>query len=90
MAKKQTAPTPRFEAAGWTFFLVLTLVMCIPCSLAAWFISYDSTEWYTRIGMGITFAALLSAILTWLTNSALQYRAGRLKRARRRRGGKRK
>lgn len=90
MAKKQTAPTPRFESVGWTFFVVLTLAMSVPCIFAMWFIAYENTDWYMRVGVGLTFAGLSSAILTWITNSALQYRVIRLKKAQRRRGGKRK
>ena len=90
MAKKKTAPPPRFESVGWTFFLVLTVILCVPCTAVLWFISYESTDWYVCVGIGITFAGFSSAILTWLINSALQYRVTRLKKAQKRRGGKRK
>ena len=90
MAKKKAPPPSRFETAGWTFFVVLTLVLSAPCILAAWVISYESTEWYMRVGIGLTFAGFASAFLTWITNSALQYRVDRIKKAQRKRGGNRK
>lgn len=90
MAKNKAAAPTRFDSVGWGFFLILTVVMCIPGIAVAWLISYESTEWYTRVGMGIMFSAVASAILTWIVNSALQYRVERLKKAQRKRGGKRK
>ena len=90
MAKKKKDEQPiRFETAGWTFFMVLTLVMCVPGIALAWVIAYDTTEWYLRVGVGLTFAGFASAILTWIANSALQYRAARIRKAQQR-GGKRK
>lgn len=90
MAKKKSVTPARFETAGWMFFLVLTVLLCGPLTFVAWYISYDNTEWYIRLGVGITFAGFASAFLTWITNSALQYRIQRIKKAQRRRGGKRK
>jgi hypothetical protein len=92
MAKKNAAPTPtpRFEAVGWTFFLVLTLVLSAPFIFLAWVISYENTEWYLRVGIGLTFAGFAAAILTWIINSALQYRVERIKQSQRQRSKKRK
>lgn len=90
MAKKKSVTPARFETAGWMFFVVLLLLLCGPLIFVAWYISYDNTEWYIRVGVGITFAGFASAILTWITNSALQYLVLRKKQAQRRRGGKRK
>jgi len=84
MAKKKSVPTTRFETAGWTFFTILTLVMCVPGIALAWAVAYDTTEWYIRVGVGLVFAGFASAILTWMTNSALQYRVARLKKAQKR------
>ena len=89
MAKKKAVPEPRFDSVGWVFYLILTLVLSAPCIYLAWAISYENTEWYLRIGIGLTFAGFAAAILTWIINSALQYRVARLKKAQRR-GGKRK
>ncbi len=90
MPKKKPTPAPRFDSVGWTFFAVLTLVMCVPGVFLAWLTSYETTKWYVRIGVGLTYAGFASAILTWIINSALQYRAERLKKAQRSGGGKRK
>jgi membrane protein YdbS with pleckstrin-like domain len=90
MAKKKQAPASRFESAGWGFFLILSVVLWIPFTAMAWVVSYESTEWYTRIGIGLTFAAVAAAVLTVIVNSALQYRVERLKKSQRQRGGKRK
>ncbi len=90
MAKKNTASAPRFDSVGWTFFMVLTVVLCPLCIYFAWMIAYESTKWYLRVGVGLTFAGFAAAILTWLVNSALQYRAERFKKAQRRGRGKRK
>lgn len=89
MAKQKAAPEPRFESVGWAFYLILSVVLSGPCIYAAWAISYENTEWYVRIGIGLTFAGFAAAFLTWIINSALQYRVVRLKKAQRR-GGKRK
>ena len=62
----------RIEYAGWGFWAVCTLILIGPMT----YVSYQSVQAGTPgtvpVGMGIVFASMLSAFVTWLANTALQ------------------
>ena len=75
MAKKKSAP--RFDAAGWWFWLAVFAVVLGPCIYLIYSIKLSRTGWMAVIGFGAMLAALLSGVLTWAINEVVQRRAAK-------------
>ncbi|HIJ72766.1 MAG TPA: hypothetical protein HPP83_01575 [Candidatus Hydrogenedentes bacterium] len=88
MAKK--AKTLRLDAAGWTFWIVVFLVMLAPCTYAAFKITYEGASWTAPVGIGIVAASLAAGLVTWAVNSVLQRQAKKRRQIRRKETKKRK
>lgn len=62
----------RIEYLGWGFFGLL-LIATVPISIYATYqITHDGVTVGTRVGMGVTVAFFVTALLTWAANALLQ------------------
>lgn len=81
---------PRFESAGWGFFLVSWIVFAVPCIYIMYQNAYNDTSPMVYLGFGIFLAGGLAGVLTWIVNSILQARAERFYERERRKAKKKK
>lgn len=68
----------RIETVGWIFFGVVLALSTPICVYLMYEITHESVTHGTRIGSGVTLAFFVAAVLSFLVNSALQFRARRL------------
>ena len=70
MVKKQSG---RFDAAGWTFWLIAFGVSLAPCIYGVMQVVRDKTSVFVIVFFGALGAGAAAAVITWLVNSALQF-----------------
>lgn len=58
-------------SVSWGFFLLCLAILSGPCIWLTYQYTFDSTTNGTRIGLGITLAAIITALLTYLANEIL-------------------
>lgn len=58
-------------SVSWGFFLVCLALLAGPCIWLTYQYTFDSTTTGTRIGLGITLAAVITALLTYVANEVL-------------------
>lgn len=73
----------RFEAAGWTFWLVVFGLLAGPCVYLAWTVTEEEALAPLRVGAGAVLAALGAGVVSWAVNSVLQRRARKRRAAQR-------
>lgn len=64
-------------AAGWLFWVIVCVVLLAPCTYLSWNWMLDRTPVSAKLTMGLVFAAILSAVISWATNTVVQAREGR-------------
>ncbi|HRK35712.1 MAG TPA: hypothetical protein PLJ47_14040, partial [Candidatus Hydrogenedentes bacterium] len=61
----------RLEAAGWGFLGVTVLILLGPCIYFAFQITADHYSWNVPAGIGLVFAVILGAIITFIANTII-------------------
>lgn len=74
MAKKKES---RFEAAGWLFWIITSVVLMPPSIWFFWSKKPEEATWLYPFGMGAVIAALAAGFITWIVNSIIQWRLKR-------------
>lgn len=80
MAKKRSGPV---DSVGWVFWLVCFGIFAVPSIYLMLQYTYEDTTLWGPIMFGIVLAATCAGITSWLVNSALQFRQGRIEKAKR-------
>lgn len=77
------------DSVGWRFWLIVFVVLLIPCLYLAWNVVDDDEAFPIPIGMGTILSGFLAAVVAWVVNMILQSRARRLHEATRKKAKKR-
>ena len=88
MARKPKAST--FDAAGWTFWIITFLVALAPCIYLGFQITYEGASRVVPVIVGVVGASLAAGCVTWAVNAVIQYRAKKLRNAKRKEARKKK
>lgn len=82
MATNQpTLSSPRWEAAGWGFWSIVFLILLGPSIYVSFQISYEQSSMLVIVVVGMSIAAFIAGIVTFIVNMILQSRAERIRRA---------
>ena len=84
-AKKADA----FEYVGWKFWGVIFVLIAIPAIYGSFQLVREDTTFLVPVSMGGITAAIGAGLVSWATNSVLQYRAKRRQRTVRKKAKKR-
>jgi TRAP-type C4-dicarboxylate transport system permease small subunit len=80
----------KFDAAGWTFWLVIFLILVGPSVYGAWKIVYSSASRTVPISAGIVFAAIGAGFISWTVNAVIQRKRKKERIQRRKKARKQK
>jgi len=59
------------DSVSWKFFLVSLAILVGPCIWLTFEYTYDTSTTGMRIGLGVTLASFVAAILTFVVNEIL-------------------
>ena len=80
----------KLEAAGWGVWGVLALILVGPMIYYASTLVQKDTPGTVPVGIGVIFAAVVAALVTWIVNSVLQSIYNRKKLATRKQAKRKK
>ena len=80
----------RLDSAGWGVWSICTILLVGPCIYGSFQLVQRHVLWTVPVGMGVIFAAVVSAFATWALNAVLQSGAERRKMAARKQTKRRK
>ncbi len=65
------------DSVGWLFFCVWFVLLLGPCVYGVFQIVTEDANDLVPFGAGVVFAAVAAALVAWIVNSILQFRAKR-------------
>jgi hypothetical protein len=73
----------KLDSVGWGFWGICFIVFLGPCIYVGWILSNDYVESSVRVLIGITGAAMVAGVISWVVNDQLHRRKMRRIRAER-------
>lgn len=61
-----------FDAAGWGFWIVLLVLLVVPCFYLSKRVVFEGTRIYVTIAIATVMAAIGAGVISWAVNAVLQ------------------